>query len=183
MDLKISPGKRNPISSEPSLPELQLWILIVSSGARELLQGYWESIGGRPVANAVKPKKRGRQSLSKNDTHDKAPKKQKTEAAATLPDRGGSKRGRKKKEKAEDALDRDMTFADDWSPPDPTPGAWEKDVIEIETIEGSDGPEKYAYLVWAAKDENNKWRQTKAKLSTVYIACPQRMLKFYESHL
>ena len=122
-------------------------------------------------------KKRGRKSLTKpeadapdiSDTPEVASKKQKT---ATSAKRG--RPGRKKKEEIEVEDDEDPVIADAWMPPPVTPGAWENDVMSIETIEGI-GDEKYAYLVWAAKDDKGSWHTSKAKLSTVYIACPQRV--------
>ena len=141
-------------------------------GAREILEEYWKSIGGEPIPGVPKQsasKKRGRTSTANTEggtpAKDPAPKKQ--------------KRGRKRR----DELPDDPIIADDWTPPPATPGAWENEVVAIETIEGSEGDEKYAWLRWTSKDENDKWRGSKAKLSTVYIACPQRMLKFYENHL
>lgn len=122
-------------------------------------------------------KKRGRKSITKpeaeaadtSDTTEKATKKQKTSTTTT---RG--RPGRKKKEETEVEEGEDPVVADKWNPPPVTPGAWENDVMSIETIEGI-GDEKFAYLVWAAKDDKGSWYTSKAKLSTVYIACPQRV--------
>ena len=143
-------------------------------GARELLQEYWNKIGGEPGAKGGK--KRGRKSITKSeadgaDTSDttEVAKKQKTSTTST---RG--RPGRKKKEEVEVEDDDDPVIADKWNPPPVTPGAWENDVLSIETIEGI-GEEKFAYLIWAAKDEKGSWHTSKAKLSTVYIACPQRV--------
>ena len=46
----------------------------------------------------------------------------------------------------------------------------------------SDG-RKWAYLHWAVEDEEGKKITTRALLQSVYLAAPQAMLKFYESHL
>ena len=146
---------------------------INSRGAKELLQEYWESIGGEPKPPKKEGKKRGRISIAKSDsisTPDKSAKKPKTETSE------GKKSGRGRKKKEVAASDGDEPIiADDWKPPLAIPGAWEDEVINIETIEGNDNDEKYAYLQWAAQDEKGKWRQSKAKLSTVYVACPQRV--------
>ena len=147
-------------------------------GARELLQEYWNKIGGEPGAKGGK--KRGRKSVTKSeidapntsDTPEKALKKPKTSASTTTRGRPG----RKKKEEIEVEEDEDPVIADKWNPPPVTPGAWENDVMSIETIEGI-GDEKFAYLIWAAKDDKGSWYTSKAKLSTVYIACPQRVCR------
>ena len=106
-------------------------------------------------------------------TPDQSAKKLKTETST------GKKSGRGRKKKETVGSDGDEPIiADTWKPPLATPGAWEDEVLNIETIEGNDDDEKYAYLQWAAQDEKGKWRQSKAKLSTVYIACPQRVCLF-----
>ena len=146
---------------------------ITFRGAKELLQEYWEAIGGEPQPAQKGAKKRGRTSIAKSEsisTPDQPLKKLKAETSTGKK----SGRGRRKKEVLGSDADEPM-IADDWKPPAATPGAWEDEVLNIETIEGNDDDEKYAYLQWAAQDEKGKWRQSKAKLSTVYIACPQRV--------
>ena len=85
-------------------------------------------------------------------------------------------RGRKRKSEANaevEMMDVEETTRDGWEPPKPLPGAWEEGVVEVHTIEGTDDGTKFAYLMWADEGEDGKKRQTKAKLSTCYIACPQ----------
>ena len=133
-------------------------------------------IGGKPVpkAQATKAsstgKKRGRQSIPKEDIPETAMKKQK------LQSRGGRKSGGGAKSKSLPELPPDVVnVEDDWDPPKATEGAWENDVMQVDTIEGDDKDERWAYLVWSATDANGNWRRTRAKLSTCYVACPQRV--------
>ncbi|MCJ1316295.1 hypothetical protein MMC15_001616 [Xylographa vitiligo] len=148
-------------------------------GAIDVLQAYFDSIGGRPeTTRAASTKKRGRQSTGKTDTPDKQVKKVKTEEVPKKKDG----RGRKKKS-SPGIMDLESTLKDGWEPPKPLPGAWEEGVLTVQTIEGNDDGTKWAYLSWADEGTGAKKRQTKALLSTCYIACPQVMLKFFESHL
>ncbi|MCJ1291312.1 hypothetical protein MMC34_002855 [Xylographa carneopallida] len=148
-------------------------------GAIDVLQAYFDSIGGRPESTkSASTKKRGRQSTGKTDTPDKQVKKAKTEEVPKKKDG----RGRKKKS-SPGIMDLDSTLKDGWEPPKPLPGAWEEGVLSVQTIEGNDDGTKWAYLSWADAGIDGKKRQTKALLSTCYVACPQVMLKFFESHL
>ncbi|MCJ1479639.1 hypothetical protein MMC13_008325 [Lambiella insularis] len=151
-------------------------------GAKDILQAYFDKIGGRPEggSKASATKKRGRKSTSsKVDTPDKPSKKAKPEESEKKKDG----RGRKKRQSSPGAMDLDVTIKDGWEPPKPKPGNWEEGVLSVQTIEGTDDGTKWAYLIWADEDDSGKKRQTKALLSTCYIACPQIMLKFFESHL
>ena len=138
-------------------------------GAIDVLQTYFDSIGGRPeTTKSASTKKRGRQSTGKTDTPDKQVKKVKTEEVPKKKDG----RGRKKKS-SPGIMDLDSTLKDGWEPPKPTAGAWEEGVLSVQTIEGNDDGTKWAYLSWADEGIGGKKRQTKALLSTCYIACPQ----------
>ncbi|MCJ1404478.1 hypothetical protein MMC11_007704 [Xylographa trunciseda] len=151
-------------------------------GAIDILQLYFDSIGGRPdpaSSKSTSTKKRGRQSTGKTETPDNQAKKVKTEEVPKKKDG----RGRKRKS-SPGLMDLDATLKDGWEPPKPLPGAWEEGVLSVQTIEGNDDGTKWAYLSWADEGADGpKKRQTKALLSTCYIACPQVMLKFFESHL
>ncbi|MCJ1406276.1 hypothetical protein MMC19_000341, partial [Ptychographa xylographoides] len=149
-------------------------------GAREILQAYFNKIGGRPVANESGPhKKRGRKSSGKADTPDTMSNK-KAKIEEPLPKK---KDGRGRKRKSSPGVPELSRIRDGWEPPKPVPGAWEEGVLAVQTIEGNDDGTKWAYLMWADEDTEGKKRQTKALLSTCYIACPQIMLKFFEAHL
>ncbi|RVD86450.1 uncharacterized protein DFL_004724 [Arthrobotrys flagrans] len=62
---------------------------------------------------------------------------------------------------------------DDWDPP---AGSWEDDVRMIETLDRNGG-DHICYIQWA------NGRRSQHPLHVVYQRCPQKMLKFYESHL
>ncbi|KAK6526930.1 hypothetical protein TWF281_010126 [Arthrobotrys megalospora] len=65
------------------------------------------------------------------------------------------------------------TKEDEWDPP---AGSWEDDVRMIETLERNGG-DHICYIQWV----NGK--RSQHPLHVVYQRCPQKMLKFYESHL
>jgi len=118
-------------------------------------------------------KKRGRKSVDKAETPDKPAKKVKSDEE---PPKKKDGRGRKKKSEVNPAvemMDIEATQKDGWEPPKALPGAWEEGVVSVHTIEGTDDGTKWAYLCWADEGEDGKKRQTKAKLSTCYVACPQ----------
>ena len=169
------------------------------SGAKKILKEYWASIGGEPTPT-TKPPKRPRSSTNAKTETPEPSKKPKLGRKSESDLRGaaangsdslarrkstGGGRGRPKKASSQDDVNslHDTGIADKWELPEPTPGAWENDVNSIETIEADDSGVKYAMLRWTAKDEHGRWRSVRAKLSTVYIACPQQMLRFYENHL
>ena len=56
-------------------------------------------------------------------------------------------------------------------------------LLKIETVMVEADGSKWAYLLWAAEDDEGKNVTTRALLPSVYVAAPQAMLKFYESHL
>lgn len=137
------------------------------------MQAYYDKIGGRPEKPG-KSKKRGRKSVGKADTPDKPAKKIKSDEEPPPKKKDG--RGRKRKSEVNDIvemMDIEATQRDGWEPPKALPGAWEEGVVSVHTIEGTDDGTKWAYLMWADEGEDGKKRQTKAKLSTCYIACPQ----------
>ena len=73
---------------------------------------------------------------------------------------------------------------DDWKPPPVKDGSWDPLVQSVDTVvrENSDG-ELWGYLIWNEQSEAGRYYRSKAKLPTIYKACPQRMLHFYEKHL
>ena len=165
-----------------------------SSGAKKILKEYWASIGGEPIQ--AKSAKRQRSSANLKDETPEPGKKARlarksesdlksaangSDSAARRKSAGGRGRPKKAADNQDDI--HNTGIADKWELPEPTPGAWENDVNSIETIEADDSGVKFAMLKWTAKDEQGRWRSVRAKLSTVYIACPQQMLRFYENHL
>lgn len=156
-------------------------------GAKEVLEAYWKSIGGKPVPDEPKSvtKKRGRQSTGgKKPDQAKRPKMSKTSS--------GKGRGRKSGGVSEPEQDGSpvplMGYTDegddDWKAPPAKDGAWDPLVQAVDTVtrENADG-ELWGYLIWNAKNEDGRFYRSKAKLPVIYRACPQRMLHFYEKHL
>ncbi|KAF2205347.1 hypothetical protein GQ43DRAFT_437069 [Delitschia confertaspora ATCC 74209] len=67
----------------------------------------------------------------------------------------------------------------EWSPP---PGSWENDVTEIETVDERLNEEtgemsRWGYVSW------RNGNHTQHPLEIIYRKCPQKMLRYYESHL
>ncbi|KAK4692578.1 hypothetical protein P7C71_g4659, partial [Lecanoromycetidae sp. Uapishka_2] len=151
-------------------------------GAHEILEEYWKSVGGKPVPGkdkSEKPKKRARQSSSSaKPDNSKRPKTEKS----------------KSKRKSNGAMEHDTSPApltgyteegdDDWKAPTPKDGAWDPLVQSVDTVvKENDGSELWGYLIWNEKNADGRFYRSKAKLPTIYRACPQRMLHFYEKHL
>ncbi|KAI4150430.1 MAG: hypothetical protein LQ340_004079 [Diploschistes diacapsis] len=146
-------------------------------GAKDILDAYFEKIGGRPTASkANSAKKRGRKSnASVAETPEPTSKKAKTGFEG--------RRGRPPKRNSGEDLVWPTVNAESWTPPKPTKDAWEDLISSIETIEVEENGTRWAFLLWAIEDENGRKRTTKANLQSVYIAAPQAMLRFYENHL
>ncbi|MCJ1328697.1 hypothetical protein MMC10_005374 [Thelotrema lepadinum] len=144
-------------------------------GAQDILEAYFEDIGGRPSANS-KAKKRGRKSnTSAVETPEPSAKKTKTGFEG--------RRGRPPKGESSDNLAWPAANSDDWQPPKPIKDAWEDLLVIVETIEVEENGSKWAFIQWVAEDEHGKKRTSRAPLKAVYTAAPQAMLRFYESHL
>lgn len=102
------------------------------------------------------------------DSESPAPKKQ--------------KKGRKSIAPEEDDIPNTPEFRgytdigqDDWKPPAPKPGEWDKALQKVDTIEQDDAGERWAYLCWNEKDPDGRFYRSKAKLPTVYKAAPQEV--------
>lgn len=134
-----------------------------------MLEAYWESVGGKPVAGQKRTKKRGRQSSS--SAKPETAKKPKT-----------GKKGRQ----SNGALEQDTTPTplagyteegeDDWKPPPANKDAWDDKVQCVDTVvrENADG-ELWGYLIWNEKNADGRFYRTKANLPTIYRAAPQRV--------
>ena len=146
------------------------------------MEEYWKALpNGKPVAAPPKSvKKRGRASSGSKKEVTKRPRNSKS----------GARNGRK----SNGALDQDTTPTpldgftevgdDDWKPPPANDNAWDPIVQSVETVmrENNDG-DLWGYVIWNNKNEGGRYYRSKAKLSVLYRACPQRMLHFYEKHL
>ncbi|KAI4252976.1 MAG: hypothetical protein LQ352_003973 [Teloschistes flavicans] len=149
-------------------------------GAREILEAYWNSIGGKPVPSnkPLVSKKRGRQSSGRASTgsrHEPATKKKKgRKSAMAIEDRDASD---------EPPAGHTDVNPDTWKPPSPDDNAWDPLIMSVDTIEKDAQNEMWAYLVWNEKNDDGRFNRSKARLATCNKACPQRMLQFYEKHV
>ncbi|KAF8540287.1 hypothetical protein BDD12DRAFT_833952 [Trichophaea hybrida] len=134
----------------------------LKGGSDDILQQYYESIGGRPVQKSPKgsTRKRGRPSAGgASATPAKSTKKPRTSIAAQS---GGST-----------AMSPEEPKEAKWKPP---AGNWEEAIAAIDTIEKTEQG-LVCYVQW----ENGK--KSQHDINVVYKKCPQRMLTFYEQHL
>lgn len=132
--------------------------------ATEIVEEYYNSIGGREyvhdqASKALEqtknpPRKRGRTSSGA--------------AAAAMAPKG--KRGKTQKHPKNTSPPASQS---NFKPPS---GSWEEDVKAIDACEGTNG-DVHVYLTW------RDGHRTQHPLDMVYKRCPQKMLKFYESHL
>lgn len=160
--------------------------------ARNILESYWERLGGKPTSTSSKPasKKRIRQSTGGSGTPDStAVKKQrKSTGDSRTPDSTVVKKQRKtgsRKSKDTSAKDDEKTAEppagftdvgnDNWKAPKPTSSAWDPLVQTVDTIEKDDQGELWAYLIWNDKNEDGRFYRSKARLMTCNKACPQRV--------
>jgi chromobox protein 1 len=121
-------------------------------GAIDVLNEYFQKIGGRPEPKGQKRK--GRPSAAGTKSESGIPASSTKRVKADTEEK-------KMKEKREAQ----------WSPP---PGSWEHDVSYIDTVEQTKNPktgepEKFAYLVWM------NGRKTQHPLKHVYQKCPQKV--------
>jgi hypothetical protein len=145
-----------------------------TSGARDLLEVYFNRIGGHPsevgeVAPA--PKKRGRKSTAASGTP--PPKKSKGDPSrASARQKGGAA---KSEDAHEDIKWPDVKVDSDWVPPKPRKDAWEDILLEVQTLQADDDGTKWAFVLWSVEDEHGKKRTSKVLLSTASIAAPQKV--------
>jgi hypothetical protein len=130
--------------------------------ASKILNEYLAKVGGKEAILAAwqekkeaakKGKKRGRASTGTEATN-------------------GIKRG-KKNGHPKDGSPPVSALKAEWKPPT---GSWEEHVTGIDACEGNDN-NVVVYLTWKGG------HKTQHPLAAVYKRCPQKMLKFYESHL
>jgi Chromo shadow domain len=127
------------------------------SGASEILNKYFEEIGGRPQHTGKLGKRKSASSM-KGSSDLPAPKK--------------SKRINGKDDESVDDTDRKTGT---WMPKKEN---WEKEIASIDTVER----DRETGKLWAFIHFNNK-KRSKIGMELVYKHCPFAMLKFYESHL
>lgn len=132
----------------------------LAESASEILNDYLESIGGREALLAAWEEKK------------EAAKKGKKRGRSGTETNGtnGTKRGRKTHPaKSPSASGKAVEFK-------PPSGSWEDEVVNIDACEGAEGS-VIVYLTWKGGHKSQH------PLVQVYKRCPQRMLRFYESHL
>ena len=161
-------------------------MLTIDRGAREILEGYWGKVGGKPTPLLSKPaaKKRGRQSAGRPSTlNGGAAKKQRKSV-----DRNGGEAddSAKKKRSAASNDDDDLNSPDpdeytdilgpdEWTPPKAFNGAWEQSVQTVETVESDSNGVLWVFLSWNEKNDEGRFLRNKVKASTCYKACPQKV--------
>ncbi|GAB1315703.1 Heterochromatin protein one [Madurella fahalii] len=131
----------------------------LTENASEALNEYFESIGGRErlfadTANALKSKKRNRQSSSTPQASEKR-----------------SKRNGNHPADSEAPL---SAKAASWKPP---PGSWEDHIAQLDACEDEETGKLMVYLTW------KNGHKTQHETQVIYQRCPQKMLQFYERHV
>ncbi|KAL2135778.1 hypothetical protein VTI74DRAFT_6983 [Chaetomium olivicolor] len=131
----------------------------LAENASEILNEYYESIGGRDklfedTAAALKSKKRSRPSSS-------------------TPQASG-KRSRKNGDHSRDSEPPLSAKAVTWKPP---PGSWEDHIAQLDACEDEETGKLMVYLTW------KNGHKTQHETHVIYQRCPQKMLRFYEQHV
>ncbi|RPB16843.1 hypothetical protein P167DRAFT_480539 [Morchella conica CCBAS932] len=129
-------------------------------GAKEILQEYYEKIGGRPMYRAISIPKRGRQPAGGASAPVSAAPKNTKRARTSF---GASS----SKSNGDDASPAPVELT--------TKKNWDEDAT-IDTIEKT-SKGLVCYVHWA------DGKKTQHPIQDVYNKCPQKMLSFYEQHL
>jgi chromobox protein 1 len=130
--------------------------------ASKILNEYLEKVGGKEKILAAWQEKK-----------DATKKRKKRSRASTGAEAtNGTKRGKKNGHPKDESPPASASKAE-WKPPT---GSWEEHVTGIDACEGNDN-NVVVYLTWKGG------HKTQHPLAAVYKRCPQKMLKFYESHL
>jgi len=113
-------------------------IYVCRGGSDTILQGYYESIGGRPKQQPSAARKRARQSVGTTaaSTPAKSAKKARTSMTACVASPTGSFE--------ESVEEKKESKADKWKPP---AGNWEEAISRIDTIEKTDAG-LVCYVQW-----------------------------------
>lgn len=130
--------------------------------ASKILNEYLAKVGGKKAILAAWQEKK--------ETAKKGKKRNRAGTGAEAPN--GTKRGKKNGHPKDESPPASVSKAE-WKPPT---GSWEEAVTGIDACEGNDN-NVVVYLTWKGG------HKTQHPLSQVYKRCPQKMLKFYESHL
>jgi len=133
--------------------------------ASKILNEYLDSVGGKEKLM------KDWEELQSGLTEKKAGKKRGRPSTGT-PQANGAKKSKKNSATTSMSPPAGVRAAD-FKPPT---GSWEDDVVAIDACEGKSG-DVIVYLTWKG---GHKSQHT---LSQIYKRCPQKMLRFYESHL
>lgn len=129
--------------------------------ASKILNEYLAKVGGKEAILAAWEEKK--------EAAKKGKKRSRASTGADAPN--GTKRGKKNGHPKDESPP--LSASKEWKPPT---GSWEEHVTGIDACEGNEGA-VVVYLTWKGG------HKTQHPLAQVYKRCPQRMLKFYESHL
>ncbi|KAL4873025.1 hypothetical protein BDV12DRAFT_115502 [Aspergillus spectabilis] len=133
----------------------------LAEGAKDVLQEYFKSLGGRPE----KPQAKKRKSIGR------PPKSAPKEKEKPEPKR--RRKSRADNDETPAAEEKESQAAPGWMPKSKN---WENEVKAIDTIV-REGDGLVAFLHW------NNDKKSKVSIETCYEKCPRKMLKFYEQHL
>ena len=126
-------------------------------GASEILQQYFESIGGRPQP----PAKAGKRKSSSN--------------LKTASDTPAQKRSRRANGGEDDFSEAKLEHAGSWVP---KKSNWENEIASVDTVERDQETGK----LWALVQFTNN-KRSRVGMDLIHKRCPLAMLRFYESHL
>jgi Chromo shadow domain len=126
-------------------------------GASEVLDNYFEKIGGRPESTSKLGKRKSTSNL-------------KTTSSPPLP-----KKVKRTNGNDEDSMDETRQKTGTWMPKKEN---WESEIASIDTVER----DRETGKLWAFIFFTNN-RRSKVGMEMVYKHCPLAMLKFYERHL
>ncbi|KAG6028397.1 hypothetical protein E4U19_001548 [Claviceps sp. Clav32 group G5] len=137
-------------------PEVNL-----EESAREILDDYFDSIGGRD-------------SIFEQTEKASRIKKRRRQASNTAASSSSTKRSRRETTQHPAHSAPPASAPKPWTPP---AGSWEEEIETIDACEDQGSGRLVVYLVW----KNGK--KTKHDTSVIYKKCPQKMLQFYERHV
>ncbi|KAL1966967.1 hypothetical protein VTN77DRAFT_3711 [Rasamsonia byssochlamydoides] len=124
-------------------------------GAKEAVEEYFESLGGRPQPPEKPTKKR--------------------KSMAATPESAGAKRGRKSRGATNGTKTPEYAEIPTWMPDSKN---WDREVTKVETImRDPETGNLMVYLQW----QNGK--KSRVSIDQCYEKIPMKMLKFYEEHL
>ena len=160
-------GNRRRTCAHPSSPQFHHLTISDREGATEVVEEYFDRLGGRPEPDEDGKPKKG--------------KRKQSSTGSAVEAKGTSGRGRKKA-KVENGADDDDTngkakSAPKWEPPK---GTWEHEIMNIDCIEeeldeATNENKRVGFVMW------NNGKKSKHSLKILNGKCPQKvydMLKY-----